>query len=59
MGAVSLHLKVLPDQLAAVDRFIAEEAPGISRPEAVRRLMVEALQHMGLFPTGRSSDRQT
>jgi hypothetical protein len=43
-------VRVPPDLLAAVDRFIEEEAPGIGRPEAVRRLTAEALEKMGLLP---------
>lgn len=42
-GAISLHVKVPPDQLARLDSFIGSEAPGISRPEAVRRLVALAL----------------
>lgn len=46
---IPVQVRVQPDLLDGVDRFIAEEAPGISRPEAIRRLTVEALQKMGLF----------
>lgn len=42
-------LRVQPNLLDGIDRFIAEEAPGISRPEAIRRLTVEALQKMGMY----------
>ena len=48
--AVSVHLRAPADLVAAIDQFIADEAPGISRPEAVRRLTVEALQKMGMLP---------
>lgn len=46
----AVNVRLPRDQLAALDRFIAEEAAGVSRPEGVRRLMVEALQKMGLYP---------
>jgi hypothetical protein len=32
----SIHLSLLPDLLAALDRYIAEEKPDVSRPEALR-----------------------
>lgn len=44
-----IMLRVQPNLLDGIDRFIAEEAPGISRPEAIRRLTVEALQKMGMY----------
>lgn len=49
-----MGVRIPPAQLAAVDRFIAERAEHfgeqLSRPEAVRRLMAEALVGMGLHP---------
>jgi hypothetical protein len=39
-GAESVHLRVLPDQFAAIDAWIAKQRePGLSRPEAIRRLV--------------------
>jgi hypothetical protein len=39
-GAESIHLRVLPDQSAAIDAWIARQKDGeISRPEAIRRLV--------------------
>jgi hypothetical protein len=41
-------VRVQPDLLADLDRFIAEECPGSSRPDALRRLVSDALIGMGL-----------
>jgi hypothetical protein len=39
-GAESIHLRVLPDQSAAIDEWIAKQRePDLSRPEAIRRLV--------------------
>jgi len=39
-GAESVHLRVLPDQSAAIDAWIAKQKePDLSRPEAIRRLV--------------------
>ena len=38
-GAVSIHLRLEPEQLAALDRWIAAQPDTPSRPEAVRRLL--------------------
>jgi predicted transcriptional regulator len=39
-GAESVHLRVLPDQAAAIDAWIARQKDGeITRPEAIRRLV--------------------
>ena len=35
-NTTGLMVRVPPDLLAALDRFIAEENPGASRPEALR-----------------------
>jgi hypothetical protein len=35
----SIHLTLLPDQLSALDDWIAEREETISRPEAIRRLV--------------------
>jgi hypothetical protein len=39
-GAESVHLRVLPDQFAAIDAWITKQKePGLTRPEAGRRLV--------------------
>jgi hypothetical protein len=41
-GAESIHLRLLPDQLRALDIWIARrkrDQPGLTRPEAIRRLI--------------------
>src|ERR1700680_3254852 len=39
-GAESVHLRVLPDQAAAIDAWIKrQKEPDLSRPEAIRRLV--------------------
>jgi hypothetical protein len=39
-GAESIHLRVLPDQSAAVDAWISKQKdPDLTRPEAIRRLV--------------------
>jgi hypothetical protein len=39
-GAESVHLRVLPDQSAAIDVWIAKQKePELTRPEAIRRLV--------------------
>jgi hypothetical protein len=38
-GAESVHLRVLPDQAAAIDAWIKRQKEPISRPEAIRRLV--------------------
>lgn len=48
VDATPLSVRVPPDLLADLDRFIAEECPGTSRPEALRRLAAEALTSMGI-----------
>lgn len=37
------------EELEALERFIREERPGLSRGEACRVLVREALQHMGVL----------
>ncbi|MEH6698302.1 MAG: hypothetical protein V7672_06360 [Brevundimonas sp.] len=49
IGSTAVMVKVPPALMAAVDRFIVEERPGISRPEALRILAAEALAGMGLL----------
>jgi hypothetical protein len=38
-GAESVHLRVLPDQSAAIDAWIAKQKEPLTRPEAIRRLV--------------------
>jgi hypothetical protein len=39
-GAETVHLRVLPDQFAAIDAWIAnQKEPELSRPEAIRWLV--------------------
>jgi hypothetical protein len=39
-GAESVHLRVLPDQSAAIDGWmVKQKEPGLTRPEAIRRLV--------------------
>jgi hypothetical protein len=39
-GAESVHLRVLPDQSASINAWIArQKEPDLSRPEAIRRLI--------------------
>jgi hypothetical protein len=39
-GAESVHLRVLPDQSAAIDAWILKQKePDLTRPEAIRRLV--------------------
>ena len=42
-GAQSIHLRVEPPLLAAIDKFIADDGWTLSRPEAIRRLVEKAL----------------
>jgi hypothetical protein len=44
----SIHLTLLPEQLARLDAFIAEQGVELSRAEAVRRVLDEALPRAGL-----------
>jgi len=36
-------VRLQPDQLAALDAWRAEQDPGLSRPEAIRRLIERAI----------------
>jgi hypothetical protein len=45
-GAESVHLRILPDQSAAIDAWInQQEDADLTRPEAIRRLLEQALAH--------------
>jgi hypothetical protein len=47
-GAESVHLRVLPDQSAAIDAWIRrQKEPELSRPEAIRRLVELGLKAKG------------
>jgi len=47
-GAASVHLRVLPDQFAAIDTWIAKQKePDLTRPEAIRRLVELGLKAKG------------
>ena len=47
-GAESVHLRVLPDQSAAIDAWIKrQKEPDMSRPEAIRRLVELGLKAKG------------
>jgi hypothetical protein len=48
VGATQLAVRLPPDQLALLDRWIADQAEPLSRPEALRRLMIDALQRAGV-----------
>jgi hypothetical protein len=44
-GAESVHLRVLPDQRAEIDEWIKrQKEPGLTRPEAIRRLVEMGLK---------------
>jgi hypothetical protein len=43
-------LRLQPDLLEAVDRFISEEKPAASRPEAIRLALREWAIGMGYLP---------
>jgi hypothetical protein len=43
----SIHLTLLPDQLAALDAMIADEDQKTSRPEAIRIVLVDHLRRRG------------
>jgi len=38
-GAESVHLRILPEQSAALDAWIAKQPDELTRPEAIRRLV--------------------
>jgi hypothetical protein len=39
-----IGVRLLPDQLAALDRWIAETDGGLSRPAAIRAILASALE---------------
>lgn len=48
--ATLIGVRMAPELLAALDRFIAEELPGTSRPEALRVAFRQWAQGKGLLP---------
>lgn len=52
-GAKSIHLRVLPDQLLKLDAWRSAQTTELSRPDAVRHLVDQALA--GAKPKGRHS----
>lgn len=42
-GAESIHLRLVPDQLTALDAWIAKQREPMSRPEAIRQLVAAGL----------------
>jgi hypothetical protein len=47
-GAESVHLRVLPDQSAAIAAWISRQKdPDLTRPEAIRRLVEIGLKAKG------------
>lgn len=43
-GSTGILVKMLPDQLAALDAWISAQPEKVSRPEAVRRLLGSMLE---------------
>jgi hypothetical protein len=43
-GAQSIHLRLLPEQLSALDSWIERQDNKPSRPEAIRRLIERGLK---------------
>jgi len=55
-GAKSIHLRVEPPLLAALDKFIADNHRDISRPTAIRELLeykLVGLGHLKIADTNR------
>jgi hypothetical protein len=46
-GAESIHLRMLPDQLAALDEWIEKQREHRSRPEAIRQILERAFKPKG------------
>src|SRR3954453_11001129 len=52
VDAASIHLRLPPEQLSALDKFIAKHPePRPSRPEAIRRMVAEHLTERGHLPS--------
>ncbi|MET4682956.1 hypothetical protein [Brevundimonas faecalis] len=50
VGAIAVNVRVPPDLVESIDRFISMDAPGSSRAEALRRLAAEHLKTLGVRP---------
>lgn len=50
VGSTSLNVRMPPDELALLDRFIAEQKPDMSRPEALRFAFKDWAIGQGLLP---------
>src|SRR3954469_21569177 len=52
VGSTNIGVRLPPDQLAALDKFIAKQPePKPTRPEAIRRMVAEHLSGVRLLPT--------
>src|SRR3954466_9616574 len=52
IGSTLVGVRLPPDQLAALDKFIAKHPePRPSRPEAIRRMVAEHLSGVRFLPT--------
>ena len=49
VGSTSLNVRMPPDELALLDRFITEQQPDMSRPEALRYAFRDWAIGQGLF----------
>jgi hypothetical protein len=47
---IQVGVRLQPTLLAALDRYTSEDAPGKSRPEAIRELLEDKLIGLGLLP---------
>ena len=45
-GAISVHLRILPSEIARIDAWSARQEDSPSRPEAIRRLVEQALSNI-------------
>lgn len=50
VNATPLTVRMPPDELALLDRFIAEQRPDMSRPEALRYAFRDWAVGQGLLP---------
>lgn len=50
VGATPLTVRMPPEELALLDRFIAEQQPDMSRPEALRHAFRDWAVAQGLLP---------
>lgn len=50
MGATPINVRIPPEELALLDRFIAEQRPDMSRPEALRYAFRDWAVSQGLLP---------